>query len=66
MYRVEIIAAQGSIFRKIPLPLGRGISVNVIWGKRYEKRKRKRGKCRRKRKKKKEERGKKRQSEVKG
>ncbi len=49
MYRVEIIAAQGSIFWKIPLPLGRGISV--IWGKIYKKEKRKRGKCRRKRKK---------------
>jgi hypothetical protein len=39
-----MISTQGSIFWKIPPPRGGGISANVIWGKKYEKAKRKRGK----------------------
>ncbi len=35
------ILLQGSIFRKIPP--GGGISANVIWGKKYEKAKKKQG-----------------------
>ncbi len=44
---------QGSIYWKIPPPpLGGKISADVIWGKKYEKGKRKKGgKCKRKRKK---------------
>jgi hypothetical protein len=63
---------QGSIFWKIPPPPGGGgkISPDVIWGKKYEKVKRKKGimsKKKEERGKKKKERGKKmRKGEVKG
>jgi hypothetical protein len=39
------------ILENTPPPLGGKISADVIWGKKYEKGKRKRGKCKRKRKK---------------
>jgi hypothetical protein len=42
---------QGPIYWKIPPVGGGGISADVIWGKKYDKAKRKRGKSIRKRKK---------------
>jgi hypothetical protein len=41
---------QGPTYWKITPPPWAGISADVIWGKKYEKAKRKRGKCKRKRK----------------
>jgi hypothetical protein len=64
--------SQGPIYWKIPPPLGgvEKISADVIWGKKYEKAKRKRGKKLKKKEesgKKNEKRGKKmRKGEVKG
>jgi hypothetical protein len=42
--RDAFIYIQGSIFWKIPPPGGEKISADVIWGKKYEKAKRKKGK----------------------
>ncbi len=48
--RSESPHPRGLYIGKYPPPPGRGISADVIWGKKYEKAKRKKGKCKRKRK----------------
>jgi hypothetical protein len=57
---------KGSIFWKIPPGGGGGIPVDVIWGKKYEKAKRKKGKYKRKGRKRKEKERKRKKNEKRG